>query len=123
MGGPRFGNTFILDVIFSGIMEFGDIKFRLRKIVPVSTTSKKDPICSNYIYLSTNKAATFGRILSEEVQVRLLSKSTPLMISRKHATVYYDSEGESFLVTDHNVRICLVIQSWIKNITLKCCSK
>ena len=92
-------------------MEFGDIKFRLRKVVPVSTTSKIDPICSNYIYLSTNKAATFGRILSEEVQVRLLSKSTPLMISRKHATMYYDSEGESFMVTDHNVRICLVSHS------------
>lgn len=75
------------------------VKFRLRKLVPVA--SKDDPICLNAVYLSLNKPTVFGRILTDEVKVRLLSKSTPLMISRKHATITYD-DG-LWNITDHKV--------------------
>ena len=76
------------------------VKHRLRKVVPVS--SKKDPICANTIYLSPTKPITVGRTLSKDVQVKLLSKSTPLMISRKHASLQVDESG-MINVEDHNV--------------------
>jgi len=85
-------------------MELNEIKIRIRKTVPVS--SKKDPFCLNNIYLSSNKSVTFGRQLTEGVHVRLLSKTTPLMISRKHATIAPSPESSEekvcFAVTDHN---------------------
>ena len=77
-----------------------NIKYRLRKVIPVC--NKNDPICANTIYISSTKGITVGRTLSEDVQVRLLSKSTPLMISRKHASIYINDDGK-INVEDHNV--------------------
>lgn len=57
----------------------------LRKTVPVC--GKNDSFCPNSILLLQDKATTFGRVISAETDVRLLSKSTPLMISRRHATI------------------------------------
>jgi len=75
------------------------IKYRLRKVVPVQ--GRNDPLCANTLYLSCTNPITVGRQLSEDVQVRLLSKNTPLMISRKHASVYL-SEDSNVYVEDHN---------------------
>lgn len=76
--------------------DINDVTYRLRKIIPV--TRKEDPICANNIYLS-KKGTTFGRIVSSDVQERLLSKNTPLMISRKHATIVV--EGGNINISDH----------------------
>jgi len=76
-----------------------DIKYRLRKVVPVS--GHDDPICNNTLYLSSASPITVGRTLSEDVQVRLLSKNTPLMISRKHASIYLSAEDNQVYVEDH----------------------
>ncbi|XP_032221760.2 E3 ubiquitin-protein ligase rnf8 [Nematostella vectensis] len=69
----------------------------LRKTVPVG--GKNDPVCPNTILLLKDKPLTFGRVISTETNVRLLSKQTPLMVSRKHATVAY-SAGE-WTIVDH----------------------
>lgn len=82
--------------------DINDVMYRLRKIIPV--TRKEDPICANNIYLS-KKGTTFGRIVSSDVQERLLSKNTPLMISRKHATIVV--EGGNINISDHQVRLLL----------------
>ena len=71
----------------------------LRKVVPVS--GKNDPVCPNSILLLPDKPTAFGRVISPETNVRLLSKNTPLMISRKHATVAF-SAGK-WTVVDHEV--------------------
>ncbi|XP_002157712.2 E3 ubiquitin-protein ligase rnf8 [Hydra vulgaris] len=81
-------------------MDTTGFKYRIRKVVPV--VSKKDPICSNIIPLLEKKANTFGRIMSDEVNIRLLSKVTPLMISRKHATITCD-EGRVTIVDHHSI--------------------
>ncbi|XP_068682146.1 E3 ubiquitin-protein ligase rnf8-like [Montipora foliosa] len=57
----------------------------LRKTVPVC--GRNDSVCPNSILLLPDKATTLGRVISAETDVRLLSKSTPLMISRRHATI------------------------------------
>ena len=72
----------------------------LRKTVPVS--GEKDSFCPNSVLLLPNKAITFGRIISRETNVRLLSKTTPLMISRRHATISV-SAGK-WTIVDHEVR-------------------
>ena len=71
----------------------------LRKTVPVS--GKNDSFCPNSILLLPDRPTTFGRIISPDTNVRLLSKATPLMISRRHATVSV-STGK-WTVTDHEV--------------------
>ena len=79
-----------------------DTQARLRKVNLVLGKSKNDPICSNTIVLSKERPSTFGRVTSPDVNVRLLSRVTPLMISRKHATVAF-SAGQ-WSITDHSVR-------------------
>ena len=73
-------------------------QFRLRKISP---SGKKEAPFNNII-LTDEKPVTLGRVLQDDVHVRLLSKSTPLMISRKHATL--SVENSRVFVVDHNVR-------------------
>lgn len=73
----------------------------LRKTVPVC--GKNDSFCPNSILLLPDKATTFGRVISAETDVRLLSKSTPLMISRRHATISV-SAGKWTMV-DHEVKL------------------
>jgi len=69
---------------------------RLRKIR--QTSLKSDP--SNFIYLSSAKPTIIGRVIADDVNTRMLSKSTPLMISRRHATVTFEN-GKVFVV-DHS---------------------
>lgn len=77
-----------------------NLKYRLRKVIPVC--NKNDPICANTIFLSYSKPITVGRTLSDDVQVRLLSKTTPLMISRRHASILISDDGK-INIEDHNV--------------------
>ena len=72
---------------------------RLRKIR--QTSLNRDP--SNFIYLSSAKPTIIGRVIADDVNTRMLSKSTPLMISRRHATVTFE-DGKVFVV-DHNVSL------------------
>ena len=72
----------------------------LRKTVPVS--GKNDSFCPNSVLLLPDKATTFGRIISPETNVRLLSKNTPLMISRRHSTISV-SAGK-WTIIDHEVK-------------------
>ena len=78
-----------------------NVNYRLRKVVPVSGPS--DPICANTLYLSSTTPLTLGRTLSEDVHVQLLSKNTPLMISRKHASIYLSAEDNKVYIEDHKV--------------------
>lgn len=73
----------------------------LRKTVPVS--GKNDSVCPNSVLLLPERPATFGRIISPDTNVRLLSKVTPLMISRRHATISV-SAGK-WRIIDHEVQI------------------
>ena len=70
----------------------------LRKVNPV--VNKDGPLCPNSIYLAGNKPCVFGRA-STGVTTQLVSRRTPLMISRKHATLGF-RDGH-FLITDHDV--------------------
>ena len=70
----------------------------LRKVNPV--VNKDGPLCPNTVYLPTDKPCTFGRS-STGVTTQLVSRATPLMISRKHATVGF-RDGQ-FTITDHEV--------------------
>lgn len=72
----------------------------LRKTSPVC--EKNGPVCPNSVLLVPEKPLTFGRIISAEANVRLLSKNAPLMISRKHATVAL--VGGKWCINDHEVR-------------------
>ena len=72
----------------------------LRKTVPVS--GENDSFCPNSVLLLPDKATTVGRIISPETSVRLLSKNTPLMISRRHATISV-SAGK-WTIVDHEVK-------------------
>ena len=84
-----------------------NVKYRLRKVVPVS--GHNDPICANTLYLSSASPITVGRTLSEDVQVRLLSKNTPLMISRKHASIYLSAEDNKVYIEDHKVSVSSIV--------------
>lgn len=75
----------------------------LRKTVPLS--GEQDPICPNSIFLDAEKTTMFGRTSSSETNVRLLSRKTPLMISRKHASIAF-GDGK-WTIVDHNVSSCL----------------
>lgn len=75
----------------------------LRKTVPLS--GEQDPICPNSIFLDAEKETMFGRTSSSETNVRLLSRKTPLMISRKHASIAF-GDGK-WTIVDHNVSRCL----------------
>lgn len=72
----------------------------LRKTVPVG--GKNDSFCPNSVLLLPDRPTTFGRIISPDTNVRLMSKTTPLMISRRHATVSV-SEGK-WTIADHEVK-------------------
>lgn len=72
----------------------------LRKTVPVG--GKNDSHCPNSVMLLPDRPTTFGRIISPDVSVRLTSKTTPLMISRRHATVSV-SAGK-WTIVDHEVK-------------------
>ena len=72
----------------------------LRKTVPVC--GRNDSVCPNSILLLPDKATTFGRVISAETDVRLLSKSTPLMISRRHATI--SVLAGKWTIVDHEVK-------------------
>ena len=72
----------------------------LRKVNPV--VNKDGPLCPNSVYLSRDKPCTFGRA-STGVTTQLVSRTTPLMISRKHATLGF-RDGK-FSITDHDVGI------------------
>ena len=80
------------------------LQYRLSKLWP---TSKKEAAHNN-IDLSTTRPVTVGRVLSDDVHVRLFSKSTPLMISRKHATL--SVIGSRVFVVDHEVSFYLVVE-------------
>ena len=71
----------------------------LRKLNPV--VNKNGPICPNSVFLSKDKCSTIGRGV-DEVNIRLLSRKAPLMISRKHATVAF--QDEVWTITDNEVR-------------------
>jgi len=73
------------------------IRGLLRKVNPV--VNKDGPLCPNSIYLAGNKPCVFGRA-STGVTTQLVSRRTPLMISRKHATLGF-RDGH-FLITDHD---------------------
>ena len=75
----------------------------LRKTVPLS--GDQYPICPNSIFLDADRTTTFGRTSSSETNVRLLSRKTPLMISRKHASITF--EDGKWTILDHNVSRCL----------------
>ena len=79
----------------------------LRKTSPVC--EKNGPVCPNSVLLVPEKSLTFGRIISAETNVRLLSKKAPLMISRKHATLS-SMEGK-WCINDHEVRTGLSLES------------
>lgn len=68
----------------------------LRKLNPV--VNKNGPICPNSVFLSKDKCSTIGRGV-DEVNIRLLSRKAPLMISRKHATVAF--QDEVWTITDN----------------------
>ena len=72
----------------------------LRKTVPIG--GKNDSYCPNSVLLLPDRPTTFGRIISPDTNVRLMSKTTPLMISRRHATVSV-SAGK-WTVVDHEVQ-------------------
>ena len=72
----------------------------LRKANPV--VNKDGALCPNSVYLARDKPCIFGRA-STGVTVQLVSRTTPLMISRKHATLGF--RDGSFSITDHNVSI------------------
>ena len=65
--------------------------------------AKTDPFCPNSIVLRQDKPVTFGRYISSETNVRLLSNNTPFMISRKHATVSFSKLLGKWTVIDHEV--------------------
>lgn len=69
-------------------------RYRLRKIRP---SGKKE----NNIILSEENPTTVGRVLLDDVHIRLHSKGTPLMISRKHATLTV--VDNHVFVLDHDV--------------------
>jgi len=72
--------------------------FKLRKIC--QSLQKKDS-SSNVISLSPDRPVTIGRVIMDGVNTKLLSKTTPLMISRRHATLSVEN-GRIFVV-DHEV--------------------
>ena len=73
------------------------LKYKLRR---VNRSIKRENSC-NSIIIHEHEPVTVGRVVSDDVQVRLLSKTTPLMISRKHATISI-VDGK-ILVIDHDV--------------------
>ena len=87
----------------------------LRKTLPVS--GENDSFCPNSVLLLPDKATTFGRIISTDTNVRLLSKTTPLMISRRHATISV-SAGK-WTIVDHEVKkrcyFLLSLQLFLRN--------
>lgn len=77
----------------------------LRKVKPV--VNKDGPLCANTVYLPRDKPCIFGRS-SSGVTTQLVSRTTPLMISRKHATVGF-RDGQ-FTVIDHEVSAIFVVR-------------
>lgn len=71
-------------------------QFRLRKVRP-SSIKKESTI--NSITLNSSIPTTIGRVIMDDVNTKMLSRKTPLMISRRHATVTLNN-GRVF-VTDH----------------------
>lgn len=85
------------------IIERSHVQGWLRKVNPV--VNKDGPLCPNTVYLSREKACTFGRSTTG-VTTQLISRTTPLMISRKHATVGF-RDGQ-YTITDHEVSAIFV---------------
>lgn len=81
--------------------------FKLRKIRP---SGKKEAVSINNIFLSEGIPATIGRVVSDDVHISLHSKSTPLMISRKHATL--SVVNNHVFVVDHDVSF-IIKMMWI----------
>ncbi len=75
-------------------------QYWLRKVELV--VNKDGAVCPNSVLLSKEVPAVLGRAV-EGVNIRLLSRKTPLMISRKHATVEFAEE--SWMITDHGVSL------------------
>eukprot|EP00795_Rhopilema_esculentum_P003159 gene3159-1463_t len=73
-----------------------EIQGWLRKVDPV--VDKNGPVCPNTVFLPIEKPFTFGRSGSG-VSIQLVSRKTPLMISRKHATIGF-RDGK-WMITDH----------------------
>ena len=77
-----------------------ELQCRLRKVNPV--VNRDGPVCPNTVYVTKNRPCTFGRSSGNGVNAQLVSRTTPLMISRKHSTVAY-RDGQ-WTITDHEVR-------------------
>eukprot|EP00794_Sanderia_malayensis_P020349 gene20349-22353_t len=70
-------------------------EFCLRKLDVVQ--SRNGPVCPNSVLLSKDKPCVVGRAV-EGVTLRLISQRTPIMISRKHATVEF--RDDLWTITD-----------------------
>ena len=91
-------------------MQNGEIRslLRLRKI---HQTHKDESI--NFIRLSSVKPTIVGRVLTDDVNTKMLSKVTPLMVSRRHASLTIEN-GKVFVV-DHSVSVfsCVFFEFYV----------
>ena len=76
---------------------------RLRKIQQL-----KEESVVNYISLSSARPTVVGRVITDDVNTKMLSKVTPLMVSRRHASLTIEN-GKVFVI-DHSVSFfCLPV--------------
>ena len=75
--------------------------YKLRKIRP----TKEESV--NSVKLSSGRPTIIGRVLVDDVNTKMLSKITPLMVSRRHAT--FTIENGKIFVFDHSVSLFIII--------------